>query len=274
MKTKLLITVLLFGSVAPAALAASGGGETNVQAKGSQILVTPGENPAVTTTQDPSAAEPGPPAAEPNQPKDASPDYAAAMLAVTQRFSATLAAIAQAVKEGQMSSDQAVEMSAEQYQLSQMQFELLSLWREIEDQDPTKTPDPSSKPELSDEDDIVLVASPFSSLQLDASLTDFLGLTPSQVQAIKQLMTVERPSLESLLTELRTTREKLLAAGSGHINEKQLKGLADAEANLLAKLIVANARMQSKIYKILTPEQRKKLANFERTQGSVTLDTR
>jgi hypothetical protein len=53
------------------------------------------------------------------------------MIGLTQKFSATLATIADAAKRGDLSSEQAREMSAEQYQLTQMQFELLSLWRGI-----------------------------------------------------------------------------------------------------------------------------------------------
>jgi hypothetical protein len=52
------------------------------------------------------------------------------------------------------------------------------------------------------------------------------------------------------------------------MSEKEVKSLAQAEAALLAKLIVANARMQSKIDKILSPDQQKKLSDLERTQGS------
>jgi Spy/CpxP family protein refolding chaperone len=84
----------------------------------------------------------------------------------------------------------------------------------------------------------------------------------------------EQHSLEPLMTQLRTTREKLLAIGSEHVNEKQVKALADTEANLLARLIVANARMQAKIYKILSPDQQRKLSDLERTQGAVTSDNR
>jgi hypothetical protein len=65
-----------------------------------------------------------------------------------------------------------------------------------------------------------------------------------------------------------------LSHGSEHVNEKQVKALADTEANLLARLIVANARMQSKIYKILSPDQQKRLSDLERTQGAVTSDSR
>ena len=76
------------------------------------------------------------------------------------------------------------------------------------------------------------------------------------------------------MTQLRNTREKLLAIGSEHINEKEVKALADTEASMLARLIVANARMQSKIYKILSCNQQKKLSDLERTQGAVTSDSR
>ena len=88
------------------------------------------------------------------------------------------------------------------------------------------------------------------------------------------IMMREQRSLEPLMTALRTTREKLLAIGSEHVNEKQVKALADTEASLLARLIVANAHMQSQIYKILRPEQQKKLSDLERAQGGVTSDSK
>ena len=47
--------------------------------------------------------------------------------------------------------------------------------------------------------------------------------------------------------------------------------LADTQAGLLAKLIVANARMQSKIYKLLTPEQQGKLDNLKRSNESAAI---
>jgi Spy/CpxP family protein refolding chaperone len=119
-----------------------------------------------------------------------------------------------------------------------------------------------------------MVALPFSSLQINPSLAGYLSLTSSQVEAIQQVMMGEQHSLEPLMTELRTARVKLLAIGSEHVNEKELKGLANKEASFLARLIVANARMQSKIYKILSSKQQKKLSDLERTQGADTSDSR
>jgi Spy/CpxP family protein refolding chaperone len=180
------------------------------------------------------------------------------MIALTQKFSATLATIADAAKRGDLSSEQAREMSAEQYQLTHMQFELLSLWRGIEEQDLARIPDVEAKPNSTQGNEVVMVALPFSSFHLNPSLAMYLSLTPSQVEAFQRVMMWEQPSRAPLMTQLRTTRERLLAIGSEHLNAKQVKALADTEASLLARLIVANARMQSKIYKSLSPEQQKK----------------
>jgi Spy/CpxP family protein refolding chaperone len=192
------------------------------------------------------------------------------MTAITQRFSATLAAIAEAVQQGKISSEQGKEMSAEQYQMTQMQFELLSLWRQIEQEDAVQIPEAPTKPAPTQDSEIVMVAFPFSSLKLNPSLSEYLSLSPSQVAAIQQVMVLERQSLQPLMTELRIAREKLLAIGSDRMNEKESKSIAQAEAALLAKLIVANGRMQSKIYRILSPDQQKKLSDLERTQESST----
>src|ERR1700746_3806577 len=84
------------------------------------------------------------------------------MIALTQKFSATLATIAEAVKRGEVSGEQAREMSAEQYQVTHMQFELLSLWRGIEEQDLARIPDVEAKPDSTQESEVVMVALPFN----------------------------------------------------------------------------------------------------------------
>jgi hypothetical protein len=267
MKIKFLFSLLLLAAaVAPGALAADAG-ERNSHIGREQSLVTPVEDPAIRSV-------PTGRAVQANDPKQALQDYDSLMIALTQKFSATLATIAEAAKRGELSGEQAREMSVEQYQLAHMQFELLSLWRGIEEQDSATSPDVQADPAPRQENEAVTVALPFSSLQLNPSLATYLNLTPTQVEAIKQVMTREQSSFEPLITELRVTRDKLLAIGSEHTNEKQVKALADEEASLLARLIVANARMQSKIYRILSPEQKKRLSDLERTQGAVTSDSK
>ena len=198
MKTKLLFLLLLLAAVASHALAASDEGNTNSHTGKRESLVTPVEEPAITT-------EPTGPTVAADDPKQVLQDYDSLMITLTQKFSATLATIAQAVKQGELSSEQARETSAEQYQLTHMQFELLSLWRGFEAQDLAKTPDLQENPDQRQESEVVTVALPFSSLQLNPSLAKYLNLTPTQVEAIRQVMTREQTSFEPLITELRVT---------------------------------------------------------------------
>jgi len=263
----MFLSLLLLATVVPGALAAADEAETNAHSRRDSVLVPPVEDQAVRNVLTNTAIVP-------DDAKQVLQDYDSLIFALTQKFSATLSTIAEAVKRGEVSSEQAREMSAEQYQLTHMQFELLSLWRGIEEQDSARIPDVEAKPDSTQQSEVVMVALPFSSLQLNPSLASYLSLTPSQVETIQQVMMREQHSLEPLMSALRTAREKLLAIGSEHVNEKQVKALADTEASLLARLIVANARMQSKIYKILSPEQQKKLSDLERTQSAVTSDGR
>lgn len=265
MKNKqVVIIMLLFVSITPMALSARDNAtDKNAQRTGTQLSVPLVGYPT-------SVAQPSDPAVAPTEPKPTAQGYESAMVAVAQMFSARLAAIGEAVRRGELSGEQGREVSAELYQVTQMQFELLSLWREIEEEDTARIPDVQANPVPTQENEVVMVALPISSLQLSPSLAEYLSLTPSQMETIRQVMAHERQSLQPLMTQLRMTREKVLAFESNHINEKQVKDLAQTEAALLARLIVANARMQSKIYKVLNPDQQKKLSDLERTQESVT----
>jgi Spy/CpxP family protein refolding chaperone len=261
MKNKLVVIIALCIVIPSVALSATDDAKTNDQIRVSRSPIPDSENP-VSTIHSTS------PDVRTSEQQENSEDYEEAMMAITQKFSATLAAIAEAVQQGNISSKQGKEMSAEQYQLTQMQFELLSLWREIEQEDVARIPDAPETPAATQDGEILMVALPFSSLQLNPSVSEYLSLSPSQVAAIQQVMAVERQSLQPLMTPLRIIREKLLAIDTDRMNEKEIKSFAQAEAALLAKLIVANARMQSKIYRILSPDQQKKLGDLERTQGS------
>jgi Spy/CpxP family protein refolding chaperone len=261
MKNKLVVILALCIAIPSVALSATDDAKANDQIRVSRSLVSDSGNPSSTiqlTSPDVRLSE------QQEKPED----YEGAMIAITQRFSATLAAIAEAVEQGKISGEKGKEMSVEQYQLTHMQVELLSLWREIEQEDVARIPDTPAEPAPTQDGEIVMVSLPFSSLQLNPSLSEYLSLTPSQVAAIQQVMVLERQSLQPLMTQLRITREKLLATSGDRMSEKEVKSLAQAEAALLAKLIVANARMQSKIDKILSPDQQKKLSDLERTQGS------
>jgi len=258
MKAKFVFIMLLLVTAVPVTLL----GRTDVGTNDlpSFQIETPASEANATTIANVLSA----PSAFPRGPRALLEDYQAEMAEITQSFSARVAAIAQAVQSGQLTSEQGQKLSTEQYQMAQMQFDLLSAWREMLEQDLARTPSAKPEPAAAQASEIVMVALPFSSLQLNPSLAQYLDLTDSQSRAIQGLMTEERGNLQPLMAQLRSTREKLLAA-TGSANDKEVKALAATQANMLAKLIVANSRMQAKLYKLLTPEQRKKLDNFKRT---------
>jgi hypothetical protein len=209
-------------------------------------------------------------------PQEVLQEYQTVMVAITQNFSANLAGITEAVQQGKMSSEEGKTSSAQQYLIAQMQFQLLSAWRQMEKQDLAKVPAADDKSEASpaDDNEIVLVELPFSSFELTAAVAEHLSLTQSQKEAIQQVMRRERHHMEPLMAQLRRIREKLLALDLQHSNKKEIKALADAQAALLAKLIVANARMKSEIYKLLTPEQQRKLEDLKGIGESGTVASR
>ena len=138
MKNKLVVIIALCLVIPSVALYATDA-KANDQISVSRSPISDSENPNSTihsTSPDVRTSE------QQEKPED----YKGAMTAITQKFSATLAAIAEAVEQGKISSEQGKEMSAEQYQLAQMQFELLSLWRQIEQEDVEQIPDAPARP--------------------------------------------------------------------------------------------------------------------------------
>ena len=124
-----LIPLILFGTTSP-----SIDGLSSIQ------IQTPTSEAKTTITDVLSTAS-----ALPLGPREILEEYQAEMVGITQSFSARMAAIAQAVQNGQLSSEQGQRLSTEQYQMAQMQFELLSAWRDVLEQDLARTP--SAKPE-------------------------------------------------------------------------------------------------------------------------------
>lgn len=209
----------------------------------------------------------------PRDPKELLQEYEAEMEAITQRFAVALASITEAVGRGELTSEQGRKITTELYQVSQMRFELLGAWRAMLEEDLARVPAAAAPPAPATEEnnEIVMVALPFSSFELSPSLAEYLNLSQSQMEAIQQVMARERGNVQPLMAQLKTAKEKLLAADARQPNDKNIKVLAYTQAGLLAKLIVANARMQSKIYKLLTPEQQEKLDGLKRSNESAAI---
>jgi hypothetical protein len=201
----------------------------------------------------------------PRGPNDLVRDYEAEMEAVSRRLTGELASISQAAERSEITGEQAGQISKERYQVAIMQFQLLIVLhanlegeidrtRRITQKDSTP-----ARAEVS-----AVVALPFSSLQLNPTLTQYLQLTPSQAAAIEEVMSNERRNFEPMMAELRATSQKLfLANQQGPTNGKDVHALTNSQATILSELIVANSRMQAKIYAILDARQRKKLDHLK-----------
>src|SRR4029077_17602492 len=148
MKAKLILIVILMTAIPVLSWAQTISGAdsapTNPAGAPDSQVPNPGPVPAA-------PASPGP--------QQVLQEYEAAMVAITQNFSANLAGITEAVEQGKMSSDEGKTSSTEEYLIAQMQFQLLSVWRQMEKQDTAKLPAPDDKSEASATDDkeIVLV---------------------------------------------------------------------------------------------------------------------
>jgi hypothetical protein len=181
-----------------------------------------------------------------------------------------LAVISNAVGTGQITREQGEFAGGERYQVATMQFQLFSALHAMLEADIARTPPVRTDSTSPSAGDQVLVAVPFSSLQLSPSLVESLELTPSQVRSIQKLMDQERPTTEPLMHELRTISGELgttLRQSRSDETEgtAQRQELAAMQARLLRQLMTANSRLQRRINDVLDPQQRKKLDSFKRT---------
>jgi Spy/CpxP family protein refolding chaperone len=190
------------------------------------------------------------------------------MASLAARLSMDLGAVSNAVGTGQITRERGEYVIGERYQVATMQFQLFSALHGMLEVEVARTPAVRTDPTPSPGGEMLLVAMPFSSLQLSPSLVEYLGLTPTQARAIQKLMDRERPATEPLMQELRTISEELGVAiqqRQSNENEGGAQRLAARQARLLKRLIKANSGLQRRIDNVLDPQQRKKLESFKRT---------
>jgi hypothetical protein len=265
MKNTVVVFVLLaMGTIPDVLFAGEKTTSDNIQPPVVKLMPSPATLPESVITVTP---------AMPRGPNDVIQGYEAEMDAVSSRLTSELSSIAQAAERNQINSEQAEQISTQRYQVAMMQFQLLvalhtNLEREIDRAKQIPQRDSNSVRE----DVSAVVELPFSSLQLSPELTQYLRLTPNQAAAIQEVMANERGSLEPMMTELRTTSQKLYQANLRSHSHREVHALAISQANILSKLIVADSRMQSRIYGILDEEQRKKLDHLRQADEVAVLD--
>lgn len=86
-----------------------------------------------------------------------------------------------------------------------------------------------------------------------------LNLTEAQKAQVKTLMEAGHAAFAPLHQKMHDARKQLeLATENGQFDEAQVRSLANQQAQLMAETIVEHERMKSKVYSLLTPEQRTK----------------
>jgi len=139
-----------------------------------------------------------------------------------------------------------------------MRFQLLSTGHKMLDDQPQKETEPVSEVQVSG--DTLVVSPPDSSSDVPTAIIEFLDLTPLQIAAIQAQIAVQRVQVQSLMKQLTNNRRELIATTlKGHFDIRQVRKLAAKQARILEPLVVANTRLQTEIYKILTVEQQRRL---------------
>ena len=99
-------------------------------------------------------------------------------------------------------------------------------------------------------------------------LTRALNLTDAQQTQIKAIFESARTAVEPLDAKMDEIHKQLEAAtANGQFDEAQVRALANQQAQIMADTIVEHERAKSKIYAILTPDQRAKADEMHKHGG-------
>jgi len=95
-----------------------------------------------------------------------------------------------------------------------------------------------------------------------------LNLTDAQKDQVKALMEAQRGTEQERHAKLDDIRKQLDAASAnGQFDEEKIRGLANQQAQLMADQMVDHFRLHSKIYGLLTAEQRTKAEQMMKMHG-------
>ena len=104
-----------------------------------------------------------------------------------------------------------------------------------------------------------------SSLDISQQIASYLDLDPAQIAAIQAEISADRRLVQPLLDQLEKSRRELISNTlNGKCDVKQIQALAAVQSRIVRRLIVANTLLETKLYSILTSEQRQKVDELRR----------
>lgn len=93
-----------------------------------------------------------------------------------------------------------------------------------------------------------------------------LNLTDEQRKQVRPIVKEERAKMKPLVQRLKAGRDQLNALRkSGPFDETKVRSIAKGQADTLTELILQRERMKSRIYELLTPEQRAKAEQLQKS---------
>jgi len=231
---------------------ASGNVTATAPAETSNIAETPGTDPQVSLP-----------------PRDLLKEYEKQMAAVSLKACEELAQIARAAHEGQVRPEQAEYLTGQRLELGLIRLQFLDSLHQILDDKIQREAKQESEVQSSGE--ILVVPPPDSSPDVSQAIARDLELTPVQIAAIQAQIEKERGRVRPLTEQLATNRRALIAATlKGQFDVRRVRQLAAKQSRIQESLIVANARLQTDVYKILTAEQQRKLDGMRKETAGLT----
>ena len=95
-------------------------------------------------------------------------------------------------------------------------------------------------------------------------MAGYLGLSDTQKEQVKAIYTPLQGASEAARGQMKSKQEELQVAVKANQSDQQIEQIAAAIGALHAQQVAVQAKARSKFYAILTPEQKEKLAAFER----------
>lgn len=186
--------------------------------------------------------------------------YPEQLEAVLGAMTAELGEIAQAARDSKISRAQAEYLSLERYYVALTRFQFLrTLYQEPAEGSQTESyAQANTAPQIPGASFIApsLTCSP----DLPEQLVNYLELSPGQVEAIQAQETDQCKRAQPLLERLEESRRKEVSLKlNGKFDAKQAQALATEQSGIIKQLIVANSQLETKLYSMLTSEQRRKV---------------
>lgn len=100
-------------------------------------------------------------------------------------------------------------------------------------------------------------------------MTDVLNLTDTQQGQIKAIMDSEKPNFQKFREQQRNFRKQMDdATQGGTFDEAKVRAIAQQQSQTFVDMAVARARVKSKIWSVLTTDQRQKAEQIKQRHES------